>query len=102
MTHNQILDELRQPVKDLREHIPAVFDGYAALSGAVLGDGVLDAKTKELIALSKALHRDALGTEQVIGSDAQDHLTPSTLTDLIVEPHTTPCNERRHPTSTTT
>ena len=52
MTHKEILDELRQPVKDLREHIPAVFEGYGALSGAVFVDGALDAKTKELIALA--------------------------------------------------
>ncbi len=51
MTHKEILDELRQPVKDLHEHIPAVFEGYGALSSAVLGDGALDAKTKELNAL---------------------------------------------------
>lgn len=29
MTHNEILDELRQPVKDLRDRMPAVFSGYA-------------------------------------------------------------------------
>lgn len=39
MTHKEILDELRQPVKDLRDHIPAVFDGYRALSSAALNDG---------------------------------------------------------------
>jgi AhpD family alkylhydroperoxidase len=55
MTHKEILDALRQPVKDLREHIPTVFEGYAALSGAAMGDGALDAKTKELIALGIAV-----------------------------------------------
>lgn len=53
MTHKEILDELRQPVKDLRDHIPAVFEGNGALNAAVLGDGALDAKTKELIAVAK-------------------------------------------------
>lgn len=52
MTHKETLDELRQPVKDRRDHIPAVFDGHGALNAAVLGDGALDAKTKELIALA--------------------------------------------------
>jgi AhpD family alkylhydroperoxidase len=52
MTHKEILDELRQPVKDLREHIPAVFQGYGALAAA-LSDGALDAKTKEIIAVTK-------------------------------------------------
>ena len=61
MTHKQILDDLRQPVKDLHEHIPAVFEGYRALSSAALGDGVLDAKTKELIALAIAVTRQCDG-----------------------------------------
>ena len=45
MTHKQILDDLRQPVKDLREHTPGVFQGYGALSGAAMGDGALDASS---------------------------------------------------------
>jgi AhpD family alkylhydroperoxidase len=55
MTHEEILDELRQPVKDLRDHIPAVFEGCGALRAAILGDGALDAKTRELIALAIAV-----------------------------------------------
>jgi AhpD family alkylhydroperoxidase len=55
------LDELRQPVKDLREHIPAVFQGYAALSAASMADGALDAKTKELIALAIAVTKQCDG-----------------------------------------
>ena len=61
MTHKEILDELRQPVKDLREHIPAVFEGYRALNAASLGDGALDAKTKELIALAIAVTKQCDG-----------------------------------------
>ncbi|HUF98389.1 MAG TPA: carboxymuconolactone decarboxylase family protein [Ilumatobacter sp.] len=61
MTHKQILDDLRQPVKDLHEHIPAVFEGYRALSSAALADGALDAKTKELIALAIAVTRQCDG-----------------------------------------
>ena len=55
MAHKEILDGLRQPLKDLREHIPAVFQGYGALNAAALGDGALDAKTKELIARAIAV-----------------------------------------------
>ena len=61
MTHKVILDDLRQPVKDLREHIPAVFQGYAALSSAAMSDGALDAKTKELIALAIAVTKQCDG-----------------------------------------
>lgn len=28
MTHKEILDELRQPVRDLREQIPVVFQAF--------------------------------------------------------------------------
>jgi AhpD family alkylhydroperoxidase len=61
MTHQATLDELHQPVQDLREHIPAVFDGYRALSRAAMGDGALDAKTKELIALAIAVSKQCDG-----------------------------------------
>ena len=61
MTHKQTLDDLRQPVKDLREQIPQVFRGYAALSANALGDGALDAKTKELIALAIAVTKQCDG-----------------------------------------
>ena len=39
----------------------AVFEGYGALSSAVLGDGALDAKTKELIALAIAVTKQCDG-----------------------------------------
>jgi AhpD family alkylhydroperoxidase len=45
----------------LREQIPGVFEGYGALSSAVLGDGALDAKTKELIALAIAVTKQCDG-----------------------------------------
>jgi AhpD family alkylhydroperoxidase len=61
MTHKEILDELRQPARALREQIPAVFEGYAALSRATFVDGALDAKTKELIALAIAVTRQCDG-----------------------------------------
>lgn len=61
MTHKEILDELRQPASDLRDHIPAVYDGFSALSRAALADGALDAKTKELIALAIAVTRKCDG-----------------------------------------
>jgi AhpD family alkylhydroperoxidase len=61
LTHREILDELRQPAKDLRQHIPTVYEGYAALGKAAMSDGALDAKTKELIALAIAVTRQCDG-----------------------------------------
>ena len=57
----EILDELRQPVRDLRDQIPKVFEGYGALSAAAFTDGALDAKTKELIALAIAVAKQCDG-----------------------------------------
>ncbi len=56
-----ILDELRQPSRELRERIPGVYDGYQATSAAVFADGALDAKTKELIALAIAVSKQCDG-----------------------------------------
>ena len=61
MGHKEILDDLRQPVKDLREQIPAVFQAYGTLNAAVFDDGALDAKTKELIALAIAVSKQCDG-----------------------------------------
>ena len=57
----QILDDLRQPSRDLRELIPGVFEAYGAMSAAVMTDGALDTKTKELIALAVAVTRQCDG-----------------------------------------
>ena len=57
----EILDELRQPVRELRDQIPGVFEGYGALSSAAFADGALDAKTKELIALAIAVAKQCDG-----------------------------------------
>jgi len=61
VTHREILDELRLPIRGVREHIPAVFEGYGALSGAVFVDGAIDTKTKELIALAIAVTKQCDG-----------------------------------------
>ena len=82
MTHKDILDELRHPVEDLREHIPAVFDAYGALSRAVLGDGALDAKTKELIALAIAVTRQCDGC---VASHARSAARRGATTEEVAE-----------------
>ncbi|MGB3409809.1 MAG: carboxymuconolactone decarboxylase family protein [Microthrixaceae bacterium] len=57
----EILDDLSLPVRALREQIPEVFAGYGAMSAAAMADGVLDAKTKELIALAIAVAKQCDG-----------------------------------------
>ncbi len=53
--HKQVLEDLRQPVKDLRSHIPEVWSGFAETHKHAMKDGELDSKTKELIALAIAV-----------------------------------------------
>lgn len=57
----EVMRELRDPVKALRERIPAVFEAYGAMSAASMRDGALDAKTKELIALAISVTKQCDG-----------------------------------------
>jgi AhpD family alkylhydroperoxidase len=62
MTHGKdVLVELREPVRDLRQRLPAVFEAYGSIHGAAMADGALDAKTKELIALAIAVSKQCDG-----------------------------------------
>lgn len=47
--------ELREPGTALRRAIPGVYEGFKALSYAAFADGVLERRTKELIALGIAV-----------------------------------------------
>ncbi|MTV26787.1 carboxymuconolactone decarboxylase family protein [Nitriliruptoraceae bacterium ZYF776] len=47
-----IVDELRGPTRELRARIPQVWDGFAKLHSEAQREGVLSAKTKELMALA--------------------------------------------------
>ena len=56
MTYGQqVLDDLRPETRELRKMIPDVYQGFGALHGAAFAAGVLDTKTKELIALAIAV-----------------------------------------------
>ena len=78
----QILDELRQPARALREQIPGVYEGYQATSAAVLVDGALDAKTKELIALAIAVSKQCDGC---IASHARGAARRGATTEEVAE-----------------
>jgi len=78
----QILDELRQPVRELRERIPDGFEGYGAISAAVFADGALDAKTKELIALAIAVAKQCDGC---IASHARGAARRGATADEVAE-----------------
>lgn len=58
---NEILGELREPARELREHIPDVIGAYADMQRAAMGEGALPARVKELIALAIAVTRECDG-----------------------------------------
>jgi AhpD family alkylhydroperoxidase len=51
-TAHEVRKELTEPARRLREEIPDVIEAYAAMQRAVMTDGALSAKVKELIALA--------------------------------------------------
>ena len=53
--HQEIINELRQPTRDLRDLIPETWAGFAALHQHAVADGVLPGKMKELIATAIAV-----------------------------------------------
>jgi AhpD family alkylhydroperoxidase len=58
---HEISKDLAEPARCLREHVPDVVAAYASMQGAVMVDGALPAKFKELIALAIAATRECDG-----------------------------------------
>ncbi|MGW4395943.1 carboxymuconolactone decarboxylase family protein [Amycolatopsis nivea] len=56
-----VREELRKPTHELRQAIPAVYQGYRHLHDAALAGGALDGKTKELIALAISVSKECDG-----------------------------------------
>ncbi|MBK8468771.1 MAG: carboxymuconolactone decarboxylase family protein [Candidatus Phosphoribacter sp.] len=62
MSHGkEVLDGLRDETAALRAMIPDVYDGFAQTHKAALRDGVLDVKTKELIAFAISVSKQCDG-----------------------------------------
>ena len=59
--YHDVQSELREPARLLREQIPDVIGGYAALQRSVMVDGALSARFKEVIALAIAVTRECDG-----------------------------------------
>ncbi len=58
---SSVREQLREPTRELRRAIPAVYEGYRQLHDSALAEGALDVKTKELIALAIAVTRECDG-----------------------------------------
>jgi len=56
-----VIDESREPARELRDAIPEVWGAYVDMHRAVLRDGALPVKLKELIALAIAVTRECDG-----------------------------------------
>jgi AhpD family alkylhydroperoxidase len=50
--HQDVIDELREPVRALRHAIPDAWSGFLALHSAAVADGVVPSSTKEAAALA--------------------------------------------------
>lgn len=55
MSYKELVNELRQPTRDLRDAIPETWAAFGKLHETAVADGVLSAKTKELIATAIAV-----------------------------------------------
>ena len=56
-----MLEELRNPTRELRRSIPDVWQAFGALHASALGDGALPGRIKELIALAIAVGKQCDG-----------------------------------------
>ena len=68
-----VRDELRAPTRELRRAIPEVYAGYKELHDSALAAGVLDARTKELIALAIAVSKECDGCIAAHANAAVQH-----------------------------
>ena len=50
--HHELLADLREPTASLRHAIPETWDGFLAMHGAAMADGVVPARIKEAVALA--------------------------------------------------
>jgi AhpD family alkylhydroperoxidase len=79
-----VREELRVPTRELRHAIPQVYAGYRALHDCALGPGVLDVRTKELIALAIAVSKECDGCIAAHAHAAVQHgATPAEAAEAI-------------------
>jgi AhpD family alkylhydroperoxidase len=79
-----VRDELQVPTRELRHAIPQVSAGYRELHDAALAPGVLDVKTKELIALAIAVSKECDGCIAAHAHAAVHHgVTPPEAAEAI-------------------
>jgi AhpD family alkylhydroperoxidase len=60
-SHADVITDLREPTRSLRDAIPRAWGGFTELHAAALTDGVLPARVKELMALAIAVAKQCDG-----------------------------------------
>lgn len=70
MSHDytELTGELSQSLREIRRAIPEVTNGFSAMAKAATAEGVIDAKTKELLAMGIAV---AVRCQGCLGFHAQ-------------------------------
>lgn len=82
-THGRDVQHALAPLsRDLRRAIPEVYEGFAQVHKAALAPGVLDTKTKELIALAIAVSKECDGC---IASHARGAARAGATEDEVAE-----------------
>lgn len=83
MTHGRdVQAELAPLARQLRQAIPDVYQGFAALHGAALAPGALDARAKELIALALSVSK---GCDGCIAAHARGCATQGATAEEVAE-----------------
>ena len=59
--YRDLIRELREPTRSLRDASPEVWAGFGAMHQAAVGEGALSAKVKELMALAIAVVKQCDG-----------------------------------------
>lgn len=79
-----VREDLRVPTTELRHAIPQVYAGYKQLHDAAFAPGVLDTRTKELIALAIAVSKECDGCIAAHAHAAVHHdATPAEAAEAI-------------------
>jgi AhpD family alkylhydroperoxidase len=80
----EVIGDIRNPARELREQIPDVLSSYASMQRAVLTDGALPARVKELIALAIAVTRECDGciAAHALGA-ARRHATEEEVAETL-------------------
>lgn len=80
--YHDVLQEIREPSKELRELIPDVYAGFAQTHGAAYADGALPGAVKELMAIAIAIVE---GCEGCIASHARGAARKGATPEQVAE-----------------